>query len=155
MWKLFCKKNIWNNVLFSGELLVIENWFPPAFIQRRDSGKLALRNSVFCQSVVFCHTAPPKCGQVFQTTHTASPQSVCAVTQSVPSHSPCASCVQCWKGDPVTKKWQKHTLLELRNTSARSREIHSESRRKRGGEWILCHVELMPPIWHSLLLSTG
>merc|ERR1719239_1251298 len=34
-----------------GELLVTENCFPPAFIQRRDSG-LALRNSVFCPSVV-------------------------------------------------------------------------------------------------------
>jgi len=56
------------------------------------------------------------------------------------------------KSDPVNTSDTGGDLQRSPQLCARSREIHSERRstkKKGGGEWILCHR--MPPIWHSLL----
>ena len=90
----FKKNQNFTELIFFRRTISDRELLPPAFIQRRDSG-LALRNSVFCQSVAthFCHTAS-KVWPILATLPIPHNSEKC-VTQSVASHPPCASCVQC------------------------------------------------------------
>jgi len=98
-------------------------------------------------------TLPPKCGPFLTT---LPPHNSVWHKVSHPTHHPVllASSVEKWPGEHQWHwRWPMGRILQRSpHLCARSREIHSERRstkKKGGGEWILCHR--MPPIWHSLL----
>ena len=126
-----------------------ENCSPPAFIQRRDSG-LALRNSVFCQSVVTNSfaTLPPKCGPFLTT---LPPHNSVWHKVSHPTHHPVllASSVEKWPGEHQWHWRWSSAFSPTLGEEQRNPFWEEEHKKKGGGEWILCHR--MPPIWHSLL----